>query len=1010
MTPERWAEVNDVLHRAMQLAREDRPAFLESACASDSSLRHEVESLLAADEHARSGFLESRPGAGLAKGSRLGDYEIQSLLGAGGMGEVYRARDLRLRREVAIKVLPAFFSWDPERLRRFEQEAMAAAVLNHPNILAVYQMGAAPGGAPYLVSELLKGETLREQIKRGRIMLRRAIDYGVQVTRGLAAAHEKGIVHRDLKPENLFVTKDGRVKILDFGLAKLSQPHSGSADDALTVGSETEPGMVMGTAGYMSPEQVRGESADHRADIFSFGAILYEMLTGQRAFQWPTSAETMAAILNEEPAAISQITPQIPAALQRIVLRCLEKNPEQRFQSPSDLAFALEALSDSGVLSASMIAGKGIAARSNRYLKFILVPAVILAIGFTMVGISRWRSAKSGTLAERDTIVLADFANSTTDPVFDDTLKEALTVSLQQTPFLNILSDEKVQSTLKLMGRPADQRLTPAIAREICQRTSSQAFLHGSISRLGDQYVLGVKAINCVTGETLTQEQKQATRKEDVLKVLSVESVNIRTNLGESLSTVQKYATPIEEATTPSLDALKAFSLGARTWAGKGELAAIPYYKRAIELDPSFAGAYAQLGSIYVTDLLDPTIGADYVRKAYELRDHVNERERLNITERYYAFVTGELEKAAQTYEFYAQTYPNDYFAHSTAGLMYQYLGQYENAAAHQRESIRTNPDYVSAYSNLMVDLLALNRAGEALGVYRQAMDRKLDGSFIHDGRYIVAFLQSDSDEMQRQVALAMGKPGSEDDMFSVESDTEAFHGRWVKGRQLAGQASASAFRAGETETAALWQLYSALVDAEFGYTERSRKAVSASAALASTRDTQILAALTLSRVGEEKQAQALADHLAKQFPLNTALNGYWLPAIRAYLAIRSGHPSQAVTQLEVSTPYELGFPPPQVGPGGFLYPAFIRGQAYLRLQRGTEAAGEFRKLLDHSGMLGNSPLYPLAHLYLARAYALQADKGNAGEHYAEFLTLWKDADPDIPLLKQAKAEYAKLQ
>ena len=349
MTPERWQEVQDVLEKALELAPSDRFAFLNRACSSDPSLRQEVETLLASRDDMRSSFLQAPSSSiTLAAGTKVGDYEVKSLLGAGGMGEVYRARDARLGRDVAIKVLPSFLCTDSERLRRFEQEARAAAALNHPNILAVFQMGTYEG-APYLVSELLEGETLREQITRGRMTIRKAIDYGIQIARGLAAAHEKGVVHRDLKPENLFATKDGRVKILDFGLAKLTQPQSSSEHDAPTLTEGTEPGVVMGTVGYMAPEQVRGEAADHRADIFAFGAILYEMLAGKRAFQKPTSPETMAAILNEDPPGISQVTTNVPPALQRVVHRCLEKNPEQRFQSASDLAFALDALSETSI-------------------------------------------------------------------------------------------------------------------------------------------------------------------------------------------------------------------------------------------------------------------------------------------------------------------------------------------------------------------------------------------------------------------------------------------------------------------------------------------------------------------------------------------------------------------------------------------------------------------------------------------------------------------------------------
>ena len=482
---------------------------------------------------------------------------MKSLLGSGGMGEVYRARDSRLGRDVAIKVLPSSLSADSDRLRRFEQEARAAAALNHPNILAVYQMGTYEG-APYLVSELLEGETLREQIKRGRIAVRKAIDYGVQIARGLAAAHEKGIVHRDLKPENLFVTKDGRVKILDFGLAKLTQPQSSSGSSALTLTEGTEAGVVMGTVGYMSPEQVRGQSTDHRADIFAFGAILYEMLAGKRAFQKPTSPETMSAILNEDPPGISQVTTNIPPAMHRVVHRCLEKNPEQRFQSASDLAFALDALSDSGGSSSStrakdVVTGAAITLEGDCSCRG---DCAALSVG------GYFYLHRRPKLTDKDTIVLADFANSTGDAVFDDTLKTALNVSLRQSPFLNVLSDSKVAKTLQLMTRPASTKLTPEVARELCQRAGSKAYIAGSIGSLGSEYVLGLKAVNCQSGDTLAQEQVTAASKEKVLDALGEAASKLRGELGESLATVQKFDVPLAEATTSSLEALKAYSLG----------------------------------------------------------------------------------------------------------------------------------------------------------------------------------------------------------------------------------------------------------------------------------------------------------------------------------------------------------------------------------------------------------------------------------------------------------------
>ncbi|MGC2170661.1 MAG: serine/threonine-protein kinase [Candidatus Sulfotelmatobacter sp.] len=755
MTPERWQQVQDVLEKALQLAPSERSAFLGRVCSPDPSLRREVETLLASSSEVRSSFLQSSSTlrVTLTSGTKVGDYEVKSLLGSGGMGEVYRARDSRLGRDVAIKVLPSFLSSDSDRLRRFEQEARAAAALNHPNILAVFQMGTYEG-APYLVSELLEGETLREQIRRGRLSVRKAIDYGVQIARGLAAAHEKGIVHRDLKPENLFVTKDGRVKILDFGLAKLTQPHSGSENSALTLTEGTEAGVVMGTVGYMSPEQVRGQTTGHRADIFAFGAILYEMLAGKRAFQKPTSPETMTAILNEDPPGISQVTTNIPPALQRVVHRCLEKNPEQRFQSASDLAFALDALSESGGAAYPATAAKASIGAGKRWK--VIVPAAVAVLALSVGGYFYFY--RTHKLTDKDTIVLADFANSTGDAIFDDTLKTALNVSLRQSPFLNVLSDQQVAETLKLMTRPADTKLTPAVTRELCQRAGSKAYLEGTIGSLGSEYVLELKAVNCQNGDTLAQEQVTAAAKENVLDTLGAAASNLRTELGESLATVKKFDVPLEQATTSSLEALKAYSLGQKTYNEKGTAACMPYFQRAIELDPNFAMGYDAVGEGYF-NLDELGRASEYFTKAFQLREHVGEREKLAITADYYQNVTGDLDKAAQTLQEEIESYPRDDGAHITLGIVYMAQGQYEKAAEITRKAVRLAPEAVNRYVNLASYALSLQRFDESRQMVHEAQERKLDDPGLHSILYNLAFLGSDSAAMAEQQQWFASKP-----------------------------------------------------------------------------------------------------------------------------------------------------------------------------------------------------------------------------------------------------------
>jgi tetratricopeptide (TPR) repeat protein len=790
MTPERWQQIRDVLGKALELAPGQRSAYLNQACSSHPSLRQEVETLLASSDDVLSSFLQSSTlRVTLTSGTKLGDYEVKSLLGSGGMGEVYRARDSRLGRDVAIKVLPSFLSADSDRLRRFEQEARAAAALNHPNILAVFQMGTYEG-APYLVSELLEGETLREQIKRGHLFLRKAIDYGVQIARGLAAAHEKGIVHRDLKPENLFVTKDGRVKILDFGLAKLSQPQSSSEHSALTLTEGTEPGVVMGTVGYMSPEQVRGQTADHRADVFAFGAILYEMLAEKRAFQKPTSPETMTAILNEDPPGISQITANIPPALQRVVRRCLEKNPEQRFQSASDLAFALDALSESGGSAYSAMAAKGATGAGRRWKA--IVPAAVAVLALSVGGYFYFH--RRPKLTYQDTIVLADFANTTGEGVFDDTLKQALSVELAQSPFLNVLPEQRVQETLRLMGRAGNERVTQSVAREVCQRTQSRAVLVGSIASLGSHYVIGLNAQNCFTGGSLAQEEVEASRKEDILKMLGQATTKVREELGETLPSVHKFDVPIEQATTLSFDALKAYSLGQKLRAEKGDVEAIPMFKRAIELDPSFALAYGALGRAY-QNRRETELAAANIQKAFELRDRVSARERLRISAYYYSVVEEGDEKALEAHVLWAQEYPQDELAHRGLANTYVGLGQYEKSVAENREELRLNPNDLLGYYNLINSYISLNRLDEAKAEYQQALGHHLEDSDLHHLRYKVAFLENDTAEMERQLAWGEGKPGVEAEFLDMAATTEKYKGRLNKARELTRRSVDSALR-----------------------------------------------------------------------------------------------------------------------------------------------------------------------------------------------------------------------
>lgn len=992
MTPEDWQRVKPILDSALQMDSTQRPAFLKQACA-DPSLRHEIESLLAAQEQAGTDALKSAAflRSTLTTGTRLGDFQILSLLGAGGMGEVYRARDLRLDRDVAIKVLPRFVSFDPERLRRFEQEAKAAAALNHPNILAVFQMGSYQD-APYLVSELLEGDTLREHAKRGPAPPKKAIDYAVQIAHGLAAAHEKGIVHRDLKPENLFVTRDGRVKILDFGLAKLLHTESETQLTRQTL--DTQPGAVLGTVGYMAPEQVRGLAADHRADIFAFGAILYELLTGKRAFHKSTFADTMSAILNEEPAPVSQTTPTVSPALERAVRRCLEKSPEQRFQSASDLAFALELSSDSGSASAHAPAS----AKSRAPWKWFSAAAIALAV----VSGTRfaWRVHSSRPLTEKDTIVLADFTNTTGDPIFSETLKDALGVSLRQSSFLDIASDEKVFSTLRLMTKPTETALTSQVAREVCQRARGKAYISGSIASLGTQYVVGLKAVNCANGDVLAREQVTAASKEKVLDALGSAASKLRGELGESMVSVQKSDMPLEQITTSSLEALEAYNLGRKAqYEGKGPEVALTHVLRAIELDPNFAHAYSSAGVMY-RSLGDYARSKEYVSKAYSLRDRASLYENLLMQADYYYYVFGDEDKSLTLYQQMAESYPQQDIPWSYLSAIYSDLGQPEKALQADLEFVRLDPDTPYFYPQIVSDEANLGRMAEAHKAYDSAVSRAPDDADLHSERYLLAFVDGDAKAMAKQAAWFEKRP-PDSSMLSLEARTEAYGGHVRAAREFTRRASSAAKQARSTESEAFAILDAAWREAALGNMQEANQQARAALDIApENEDVESRAAEVFARVGDVGHAKKLAQDLAKRFPQNTVIQRYRLPRIYARLSLAAKKPTEAVEQIRVAEPMEAR---------NCNY-SYDRGEAYLEAGQGAAAAAAFQQIIDHPGLVENCLPGALARLQIGRAYVLQGDTTRAKAAYKDFLTLWKDADPDIPILKEAKAEYARLQ
>jgi len=971
---------------------------------------------------------------------KVSHYRIVEKLGAGGMGEVYLAEDMKLGRKVAIKILSEEYTTNRDRLHRFEQEACAASALNHPNILTIHEVGN-DEGRHYIATEYIDGVTLRRKIGGAQIEAREILDIAVQVASALEEAHAAGIIHRDIKPDNIMVRRNGYVKVLDFGLAKLTEtsterePSDGEASTRVLV--QTDAGVVMGTSHYMSPEQARGKPVDARSDIWSLGVVIYEMVAGRTPFEGETSTDVIVAITQKEPAPLLRFAPNLPAELDWIVTKALRKDREERYQTIKELLVDLRRLKQrlefeaelersvapesftrstiSGVISpptgtaqALPTAEKTVShvssaeyivtgIRHHKIAALIVALIVVAAVGMG----TYFYAHRKPVLTDQDTILLTDFINSTGEQVFDGTLKQALAVQLGQTPFLNIYPDERVRETLRFMGKSPEERITKDIGREICQRQGIKALLSGSIASLGSHYIITLEALNAQSGDPIAREQVEATSKESVLSSLGNATSNLRQKLGESLSSIKKYDVKIDQATTSSLEALKAYSMGDQARNSGSSRESLSFYQKAIELDPNFAMAYARI-AVYYGNRTELEAAVPYVEKAFALRERVSEREKLYISEKYYNYVTGEVDKSIEVLTTWASQYPNDYIPHNNLALNYQYLGKYAEAQKEAQRAVELNPTNVSSRDNLVGSFMGQGLVDEAVQANEELAKLSPQFPAVYFNRYQLAFLRGDQSAMTSLESSTKGKP-EEADAVATAAARAGYYGKYKEAESLAAQSLELFKNQKRLESAGQLMLFMAMRQAVLGRCQQAKQNVTAGLALDRGRISLGSAGFASAICQDTAQAQSLLDETLKRFPKDTATVECVVPMIKATLELNRGNAANAIQILEPVRSKELGI---FLGVGA----NYLRGRCYLQQRMGREAAGEFEKIIAARGVEIFGAEHVLAHLNLARAAMLTGDTAKARKEYQDFLALWKDADQDLPMLVEARKEYEALK